>query len=141
MWSETAMWLVVLLPLTMAVIVGVSAQYKSLPPWFHKVAFLIRSFFKAVLYIFLIAFGLFVVLPLVFREGTIWLFPNSTFGYSMKYGVDDKHVYVEPKPHDCEWGKAPIGNKYCHFDRVVTTDKDRNGKITAVYVNWEKVEE
>ena len=140
MWSETAMWLIVLLPLTMGVIVGASAQFKALPPWFHKIASIIRRVFKAILYTFLFSFCVFVIGPFIIREGTIWLFPNSAVGYSMKYGVDQKHVFVAPKPHDCEWGKAPIGNKYCHFEQVVTTDNNQNGN-KEVYVNWQKVEE
>lgn len=38
MWNQFTMWLVVLVPVAMALVVGFSKQYKSLPRWFHKTA-------------------------------------------------------------------------------------------------------
>ena len=29
--------------------------------------------------------------------------------YSLQYGTDTNHVYIEPKPHDCDFDKAPRG--------------------------------
>lgn len=55
-----------------------------------------------------------------------------------QYEVPKDKVYVEPKPHDCEWGKAPLGNKYCDFEKEVVTDRDAHGNVTAVYVSWNK---
>lgn len=68
---------------------------------------------------------------------TTWL----TTWYASEYNVDSSHVFVEAKPHDCDFQRAPLGNKECHFERSVTTDKDNNGKVTNVYMNWEKVDE
>jgi len=137
---EVGLWLIVLVPLAMVVIVGMSDQIKSMPAWFHKIAFLIRKVFKIVLYIGIAAFVIFVVLPEVIMEGAMWLFPNSRTGYAMKYEAEEKNVFIEPRPHDCEWDKAPIGNKYCHFDKIVQTNTNQNGK-KEVYVNWRKVNE
>jgi hypothetical protein len=61
------------------------------------------------------------------------------FRYSIEYETDQSNVYVEPKPHDCDFNKAPLGDKECHFEKVVTTGT-ANGKI-SVYVTWEKVQE
>lgn len=135
------MWAVLLVPLTMGVIVGVSHEYKSMPAWFHKTAFVIRKIAKVAIYVALAVFIVLVILPVVVSEGSIWLFPNGTFGYSVKFEVNEKDVFVQPKPHDCEWDKAPIGNKYCHFESVVTTENGANGKIKAVYVGWQKINE
>ena len=56
-------------------------------------------------------------------------------GYAEKYHIPLSKVYVDPRPHDCEWDKAPIGSKYCHFEKVISTDKNEHGTVTAVYVN------
>jgi hypothetical protein len=146
--KEAAAWLLLFVPLTMGIIVGVSDHYESMPAWFHKTASVIRKIAKVplhmllyMLYAALFASVVFFVLPRLFQAGLVWLFPTSSAGYSMRYGVSQKNVFIEPKPHDCEWGKAPIGNKYCHFDKVVDTTTDGSGKTTRVYVSWQKVEE
>ena len=61
--------------------------------------------------------------------------------YSLQYGTDTNHVYIEPKPHDCDFDKAPRGDKECHFDRIVTTDNSGKDRKVTVYVGWQKVEE
>ena len=128
----------VLVVLTVLVIIYL-AQNKTSPTWIHQTAFVFRKIFKALIYFGILMFVLFAVLPYVIQEGAVWLAPGSTFGYAIKYEVPKDKVYVESEPHDCEWGKAPLGNKYCHFEKVVATDKDEHGKVTAVYVSWNKV--
>ncbi len=84
MWVEFGLWLI-LVPVTMGIIVGVSHEYKSLPAWFHKIAFVIGKIFKAFAYVAFACFVLFVLLPVVTQEAAMWLFPNSALGYAMKY--------------------------------------------------------
>ena len=103
--------------------------------------FRIRTLGKVFFTVICFAFFVSVVLPLVIEESLMWLAPESKFGYAVKYGLPDSKVSIEPKPHDCEWGKAPIGSKYCHFEKIVLTAKNERGKVTAVYVNWEKVQD
>lgn len=43
--------------------------------------------------------------------------------------------------HDCEFMKAPIGNKYCHLERIVTILPQGSTNPTDVYVSWEKVDD
>ena len=74
-------------------------------------------------------------------ELLIWLAPESRYGYAFKYTDSADQVFIEPKPHDCEWGKAPIGSKYCHFERHISFANDEHGNIKAVYVTWEKVQD
>ena len=69
----------------------------------------------------------------------ISLAPESAYGYAFKYSVSPSQVDVEPKPHDCEFMKAPVGNKYCHFEKEVDVVKDERGEITGVVVTWNKV--
>jgi hypothetical protein len=60
--------------------------------------------------------------------------------YSLRYQTDINHVAVDRKPHDCDFDKAPIGNKECHYQRIVGTVKETDGK-TSVYAGWQKVED
>jgi hypothetical protein len=57
--------------------------------------------------------------------------------YSARYGVDVDRVHVEAKPEDCDYYYAPVGNKGCHYEEVVTTfDRVGNPVVGA----WGKVE-
>jgi hypothetical protein len=109
--------------------------------WGRKAAVRIGVVSKSLFIMICFAFFFTVIVPLVVLEGAMWLTPESKFGYASKYGLPDNKVFVQSKPHDCEWGKAPIGSKYCHFEKIVLTDKNEQGKVTAVYVNWEKVQD
>lgn len=124
-----------------AVYVG---QRKTAPAWLQRTAFRIRLLGKWLSYIvgglFVLA-SLALVLPLIIQEGAMWLFPQSTFGYAMRYELPDNKVVIERQPHDCEWDSAPIGSKHCHYEKIVQTETDQNGKVTAVYVNWQKVQD
>jgi hypothetical protein len=75
----------------------------------------------------------------------IWmLLPDSVtqpVRYAAEYSVDQSHVFIEKKPTDCDWGHAPIGSKDCHYDKVVAPSKGSNGRVTDVYLGWNKVQE
>ena len=72
-----------------------------------------------------------------------YMFPESTWAYTLRYNALNKYVVVDSKPHDCDWGKAPIGNKECHFERVLTVKQgdESTDHNTLVSVTWEKVTE
>ena len=83
--------------------------------------------------------------------------------YAFEYHVPVKDVIVTPKPHDCEWGTAPLGNKNCHYERrieSVRVSKNlrtgepivsfNNGRTwepetiptePSVWVSWDRVED
>ena len=66
------------------------------------------------------------------------MFPESW--YAAVYSTDADHVHVDAKPHDCDFSKAPLGDKECHFEKQVVTQRDsKTGKV-SVYVYWNKVE-
>jgi hypothetical protein len=44
---------------------------------------------------------------------------HSKFRYSIQYTTDEANVFNSPKPHDCAFWGAPIGKKWCHYDRTV----------------------
>jgi hypothetical protein len=36
--------------------------------------------------------------------------------FAFQYGVNVSDIAKDDKPHDCDWLKAPIGDKECHYD-------------------------
>jgi hypothetical protein len=63
--------------------------------------------------------------------------------YAVQYSVDMDKVLMEPKPHDCDFLKAPLGEKNCHFDKTVVPQTATNDatQVTGVYVMWTKVQD
>jgi hypothetical protein len=53
-----------------------------------------------------------------------WFFaPDSwtnAVWYTAKYSVNINQVHTSNKPTDCDWTRAPLGNKACHFKATVT---------------------
>ena len=39
--------------------------------------------------------------------------------YSMEYSVNMDQVHRNPRPSDCDWGHAPLGDKGCHYKKTV----------------------
>ena len=39
--------------------------------------------------------------------------------YAMQNDVPSERVYIQRKPHDCEWMSAPLGDKHCHYEKSV----------------------
>ena len=99
--------------------------------------------------------------------GTIW---HSKWRYAAFYDIPSSAIYVQNKPHDCTFFAAPMGEKYCHYERTVSitrwatstdgypifSDDDgttwsrfdpagatvpRTSTVKAVYVGWEKKED
>jgi hypothetical protein len=56
---------------------------------------------------------------------------SPTYRYSISYHVPYSNVTIEPEPQDCEFLRAPIGGKGCHYRRVV---QKTDGQV---YVSWE----
>jgi hypothetical protein len=51
----------------------------------------------------------------------VYLAPSSSYGYAIKYSVNPSSVFIDRRPHDCEYETAPLGNKNCHYDAKVTS--------------------
>src|SRR5271170_3365171 len=44
---------------------------------------------------------------------------HSKYRYSIEYSISTDNVFKSPNPHDCAFWGAPIGKKWCHYDRTV----------------------
>jgi len=67
-----------------------------------------------------------------------WLLPeNRKLAYL--HSVPVHQVYINAKPHDCDFDRAPYGNKECHFEKLVQVEQDDHHRATAVIVDWVKV--
>jgi hypothetical protein len=94
---------------------------------------------------------------------------HSKWRYALTYGVSVDKVYIDnDHPHDCAFLAAPLGEKYCHYDRTSSTLRwatsttgnpiasydegktwsvftpdatatvPKNPTVEGVYVHWEK---
>jgi len=99
--------------------------------------------------------------------GDIW---HAKWRYAATYDIPSSQVYVQDKPHDCAFLAAPLGEKYCHYERTVSTTRwatstsgnpivsyddgktwstfDPAGKdvpkfstVKEIYIGWEKKED
>jgi len=65
------------------------------------------------------SFGVVVVgLWIWFLLGDIW---HAKWRYAAHYNVSSDKVLIDDYPHDCAFLTAPLGEKYCHYERVVST--------------------
>ena len=51
-----------------------------------------------------------------------WVGPSV---YSIKYALSADKIYLDPKPPDCDFWHAPVGNKGCHYQSVVIARDQR----------------
>jgi hypothetical protein len=75
--------------------------------------------------------------------GIYWFTPEEQ-KLADEYHVAKQNVIIEPKPHGCDFGDAPLGNKHCHYEKSVDVSQkcpQAGCAATAVYVTWRKVEE
>lgn len=99
--------------------------------------------------------------------GDMW---HSKWRYALTYGIQSSDVFVQNQPHDCAFLAAPLGTKYCHYERTVSITRwgtsgngspvisyddgktwstfDPAGKavpkfstVEGVYIGWEKKED
>jgi hypothetical protein len=99
--------------------------------------------------------------------GTIW---HAKWRYAAAYGIPSSQLYIQDKPHDCAFLAAPLGEKYCRYERTISTvhwakstegnpiisyddgktwsnfdptgeSVPRYSTVKAVYIGWEKKED
>ena len=73
-----------------------------------------------------------------------WTYPVH---YALRYRVSVDRVTIDSKPGDCDWMRAPLGNKGCRYEAeaiVYNADgevRSPGEKPRFVEVHWRKVEE
>jgi hypothetical protein len=65
---------------------------------------------------------------LVFFAGLFfWSLPqdiwHAKWRYALTYGISSEKVIVSARDHDCDFLAAPLGEKYCHYERQVQTTR------------------
>ena len=65
-----------------------------------------------------IAIGWIVVYGASSVSSRVW---HSKVRYGIQYDAATSKVSTSNMPHDCDFLAAPLGSKYCHYDREVTT--------------------
>jgi len=70
----------------------------------------------------------------------VWLVAPDKYSYGFTYSVDSHNVFVDKKPTNCDWGHSPLGEKGCHYKKIVAPQKNDQGKVTSVYVTWERID-
>lgn len=69
---------------------------------------------------------------------------HTDLRYAIQYSVNPNQVHQSDRPVDCDFWTAPVGNKGCHYERVIVRSDDvREGAWFAtddVYVQWIRVE-
>lgn len=80
--------------------------------------------------------------------------------YSQEYKLKKERIAIEREPHDCEFWRAPVGKKYCSYEKKISAcgppknapaaeqaqwkcvdDGDVDTKLASVgvvYISWEK---
>jgi hypothetical protein len=64
-----------------------------------------------------VAFGLGLLLGGLFLIG--YMMHGDAYWYSITAGAPIDKVTIEKKPHDCEFSAAPLGEKNCHYEKIV----------------------
>ena len=61
----------------------------------------------------------------------------SKLRYSLMYSLDDKQIWIQDKPHDCDFLRAPLGRKECHFNRTVMITRTAKSAKGDPIVSWD----
>jgi hypothetical protein len=111
----------------------------------HKIAIgtIMRLIFWGVLVVGIIFLGIQRFGPQVNSPGkpSAHLAP-SQYQIALEYHLTEDQVLMDPKPQECDFTTAPVGNKHCHFEQslnVVRECLDPKCPPARVYVGWRKV--
>jgi hypothetical protein len=64
----------------------------------------------------------------------IW---HAKWRYAFTYGISSDKVTIAPHPHDCAFLSAPLGEKYCHYERDVMTVRWATSTEGKPIVSWD----
>jgi hypothetical protein len=81
----------------------------------------VREGLKSVFWLAVVAFAILELLSSSLAEKV---------RYSIQYEVPMGQVKRTPKPSSCDWGYAPLGEKGCHWEKVIS-GLNANGDLVA----------
>jgi hypothetical protein len=62
---------------------------------------------------------------------------HAKWRYALSYGINSDKVIIEDLPHDCAFLAAPLGEKYCHYERIVSTLRLATSQIGNPIVSYD----
>ena len=65
----------------------------------------------------------------------IW---HAKWRYALANGISSDKVTIAPRPHDCAFLAAPLGEKYCHYERDVMTVRWSTSTEGKPIVSWDE---
>jgi hypothetical protein len=74
---------------------------------------------------------------------SVWMTPEAD-QLAERYQLSKDRVFVQTKPHGCEYNDSPLGEKHCHYEKTVDVSREcpaDNCRVTGVHVSWRRVEE
>lgn len=66
----------------------------------------------------------------------------SQYRLALKYNLTMEQVVMDPKPVECDFTAAPLGDKHCHFEQSLNVVREclkPDCRVKTVYVSWHKV--
>lgn len=60
--------------------------------------------------------------------------------YSVRYQIPYRQVLVDKKPTDCDWWLTPIGDKGCHYEKLVSVQPKNGRPVSLVHIVWFKMQ-
>ncbi len=68
----------------------------------------------------------------------LWSYWDSAFILSYRFRVNEENIYIQKKPHDCEFLSAPIGRKHCSYEKVYQRYDASERDNRQLYVSYVK---
>jgi|HubBroStandDraft_2_1064218.scaffolds.fasta_scaffold48379_3 hypothetical protein len=72
-----------------------------------------------------------------------WLTPEKQ-RIAAHYKISEDHVVIDPEPHGCSFTDAPLGDKHCHYEQVVSVTMACPAPDclnVGVHISWKRVEQ
>jgi hypothetical protein len=75
-----------------------------------------------------------IIVYLSSLPGRMW---HSKWRYTWEYDIPESDVSVQDEPHDCEFLAAPLGEKYCHYDRSVSITRWATSQADTPIISYD----
>jgi hypothetical protein len=69
-----------------------------------------------------------------YLPGTIW---HAKWRYAATYDIPSSAIYVQNSQHDCAFLSAPLGEKYCHYERTVSITRWATSQANTPIVSYD----